>query len=323
MRERREQTVHYGVDDLTLLRHNVDRARESDQHRRERHRSKSVYECFRRAIDAEAADQSDDDAHDEEERGHLIEVPAEFHHPKDENRERDEDGDQHQTVACVERLFLFADFARASGASRSRISTDSRNPKRQCQHQKDQPEPRRREKRKSCELLRDSYLKWIDRTERGAHTGRTNTHRSCDDVIESQSRREQEQRRHQRNDFFVHVVQRTRGSERQANDRNHQQLATLETPHHPSDSSAQRSRLIHYAERSADQENEEDYRCGGGHSPRNRDHRLERRDGRLWNRVIGSGDYNLTARCRIVAPVELAGGEHVSHHRRQHDESHQ
>src|SRR5205823_9395766 len=115
------------------------------------------------------------------------------------------------------------------------------------------------EKRKSGELLRDSYLKWIDRTERRAHTGCTDTYRGGNDVIESQSRREQEQRRHQRNDFFVHVVQRTRGSERQANDRNHQQLATLETPHHPGDSSAQCSRLIHYSERTSDEKNQKDY----------------------------------------------------------------
>src|SRR5205814_7310926 len=124
-------------------------------------------------------------------------------------------------------------------------------------------------------------------------------------------------------DLFVHVVQRTRGSERQANDRNHQQLATLETPHHPGNASAKRSRLIHYAERAADQKNEKDYGRRGGHSPRNRYYRLKWSDRRLWNCVVGSGDYDYASGRGIGAPVELSGGKHVSHRGGQHDESHQ
>src|SRR5205814_8312100 len=178
-------------------------------------------------------------------------------------------------------------------------------------------------KRKSGQLLRDSYLKWIDRTERRADSGCTDTHRRCDDVIEAQSRREQEQRRHQRDDFFVHVVQRTRGSERQANDRNHQQLAMLETPHHPGDASTQRSRLIHYAKRSTDQENQKDYGRRGGHSPGNRYYRLKWSDGGLWNCVVSSGDYDSASGRGIGVPVELSGREHITHRGGQHDESHQ
>ncbi len=71
-------------------------------------------------------------------------------------------------------------------------------------------------------------------------------------MIESQSRREKDEHRHERNDLFVHVVQRTGGSECQTNDRNHEKLAVLETLHHPGDPSAQRSCLVHDAERAAD-----------------------------------------------------------------------
>ena len=168
----------------------------------------------------------------------MIEVPAVPHHADDENRERDEDGDQHQTVADVERLFLTVGLPQWGGSSRSRISDRPRDPERQRQREKDQPEPRRREQREPREFLRDSHLKRVDRAERRAHTGGTHTYRCRNDVVEPQSRREKEQHRHERNDFFVHVVQCTTGSERQTNDRNHQQLAIAQPLHHPSDTSS-------------------------------------------------------------------------------------
>ena len=121
----------------------------------------------------------------------------------------------------------------------------------------------------------------------------------------------------------MHVVQRAGGSERQTNDRNHEQLTLLESLRHPGHSSAERSCPIHDAERATDQKNEEDHRSRGRHSLRNRDNRLKRSDRDLRNRVVRSGHDDLAPGDGIVAAVELSSGKQVAHHCGEGDESDQ
>ena len=77
MLDGREQPVDDGIDDAALLEHQVDGPREANEQRRIRHGAKSLDVRLGGARDPEPPDEPRENPRDEEQGGHLIEVPSE------------------------------------------------------------------------------------------------------------------------------------------------------------------------------------------------------------------------------------------------------
>ena len=131
----------------------------------------------------------------------------------------------------------FGGYAVAGG-----VAHGAANPERQGRHQKNQPKAGPGEQRQLRQLLGNAYLKRIDRAESGPHCGRAQAHgRGRKDRV-AQAAHEHQQHRHQRNNFFLHILQRAHGGEKQRNKRNNQRLPPPKARQQPVDAVAQGAR---------------------------------------------------------------------------------
>ena len=265
----------------------------------------------------ESADHSGDDPHQEEERRHLVEVPVVTHHADDEREERGRDETEHGHVPRVE---AFATFGPRSTAP--------------------SPAPRVRE---ACRIVppiqtaRASARKTMRNTapERSGRPASFCAIPTWNGSIglnaaptpaaprliatavtrrESHPSAEQEQHGHERDDLLLHVLERAGSGEEHADDRNHEQLVSVEAAHQRADRLAERARLVHHGERAAHEEDQEDHGGRIDESLRDRHQRLEGAHGRRRHRVERARDDDHATGHRIARAVVPARGKDVTQH---------
>ena len=90
------------------------------------------------------------------------------------------------------------------------------------------------------QLQRDARLKRIGRTERRTHHRRAGTHRHDGNGIDSETGAQQKQHRHQRNDLFFHVFERTHHGKKDGHERDGKEPARPEKAHQRPDDGGHR-----------------------------------------------------------------------------------
>jgi len=176
-----------------------------------------------------------------------------------------------------------------------------------------------RQERQLGELLGDPHLEWVHRTERRANRSGANTHRHRGERVEADAAGQHEQHGDQRDDLLLHVLQRSRGRERDAHHGNDERFASLELPGEPIDPVPQGAGLVHDGESATRDEHEADDRHGVGYAFGDCDERLERTDRGAGHGVIGARNHDPPAGRRVFATLELPRGEDVGQGRRDED----